>query len=71
MLKPEGRLLLIDFEKPARQSRLPRLHRHGHADMQAIGALLAESGFKIGDTGAVGTKNLSYIRAKAGTARVT
>ena len=71
VLKPGGRLLLIDFGKPARQSRLPRLHRHGHADMQAIGALLAESGFEIGDTGAVGTKNLSYIRAKAGTARVT
>jgi hypothetical protein len=29
------------------------------------------SGFEIGDTGAVGTKNLSYIRAKAGMARVT
>jgi ubiquinone/menaquinone biosynthesis C-methylase UbiE len=68
VLKPGGRLLLIDFGKPPRQSRLPRLHRHGHADMQVIGALLAESGFEIGDTGAVGTKNLSYIRAKAGTA---
>jgi hypothetical protein len=29
------------------------------------------SGFEIGDTGAVGTKNLSYIRAKAGMARAT
>jgi ubiquinone/menaquinone biosynthesis C-methylase UbiE len=60
VLKPGGRLLLIDFGKPPRQSRLPRLHRHGHADMQVIGVLLAESGFEIGDTGAVGTKNLNY-----------
>ena len=68
VLKPGGRLLLIDFGKPPRQSRLPRLHRHGHADMHIIGALLAESGFEISDTGTVGTKNLNYIRAKAGTA---
>jgi len=67
VLKPGGRLLLIDFGKPPRQFRLPRLHRHGHADMDAIGALLAESGFEISDTGVVGTKNLNYIRAKAGT----
>jgi ubiquinone/menaquinone biosynthesis C-methylase UbiE len=64
VLKPGGRLLLIDFGKPPRQFRLLRLHRHGHADMDAIGALLAESGFEISDTGAVGTKNLNYIRAK-------
>jgi ubiquinone/menaquinone biosynthesis C-methylase UbiE len=71
VLKPEGRLLLIDFGKPPRQSRLPKLHRHGHADMQAIGALLAETGFEVTDTGAVGTKNLNYIRAKAGSAQLT
>jgi len=69
VLKPGGRLLLIDFGKPPRQFWLPRLHRHGHADMDAIGALLAQSGFEISDTGAVGTKNLNYIRAKTGTAR--
>jgi hypothetical protein len=57
--------LLIDFGKPPRQSRLPRLHRHGHADMQVIGALLAASGFEISNVGAVGTKNLNYIRAKS------
>ena len=64
VLKPGGRLLLIDFGKPPRQSRLPRLHRHGHA-ARTIGALLAESGFEISDTGTVGTKNLNYIRAKS------
>ena len=63
VLKPGGRLLLIDFGKPLRKSRLPRLHRHGHIDMHAIGTLLEENGFEIRDTDAVGTKNLNYIRA--------
>lgn len=67
VLKPGGRLLLIDFGKPERRSNwLPRLHRHGHIDMHAIAALLSECGFKVDDTGAVGTKNLNYIRATIG-----
>lgn len=63
VLKPGGRLLLIDFGRPVRRSRWPRLHRHGHVDMHAIGALLTQSGFEISDAGAVGTKNLHYLRA--------
>jgi ubiquinone/menaquinone biosynthesis C-methylase UbiE len=63
VLKPGGRLLLIDFGKPLRKSLLPRLHRHGHVDMHAVGAILEENGFEISDTGPVGTKNLNYIRA--------
>ncbi|MDX8494067.1 class I SAM-dependent methyltransferase [Mesorhizobium sp. VK22B] len=65
VLKPGGRLLLIDFGRPARQSRMPRLHRHGHVDMDAVGVLLAEDGFKIADSGPVGTMNLNYVRATA------
>jgi hypothetical protein len=38
--------------------------------MQVISALLAESGFEINDTGAVGTRNLNYIRTKAGAAQL-
>lgn len=63
VLKPGGRLLLIDFGRPLRESRLPRLHRHGHIDMNAVGTLLAETGFRVDDTGAVGTMNLDYVRA--------
>lgn len=63
VLKPGGRLLLIDFGRPARRSGWPRFHRHGHLDMQAIAALLTESGFEICDIGAVGTMNLHYVRA--------
>ncbi|MGH6820887.1 MAG: class I SAM-dependent methyltransferase [Methylocella sp.] len=63
VLKPEGRLLLIDFGRPLRKSRLPRLHRHGHVDMEAVGSMLTENGFEVIDTGDVGTKNLHYVRA--------
>lgn len=63
VLKAEGRLLLIDFGKPPRKTRLPRLHRHGHADMEAVGSMLAQNGFEVIDTGDVGTKNLHYVRA--------
>ena len=63
VLKPAGRLLLIDFARPARKSRWPRLHRHGHVDMEAVGSMLGESGFYVIDIGDVGTKNLQFVRA--------
>lgn len=63
VLKPAGRLLLIDFGRPQRKSRLPRFHRHGHVDIEAVGSMLAENGFEVTDTGDVGSKNLHYIRA--------
>jgi len=70
VLKPGGRLLLIDFARPGRESNwLPRLHRHGHIDMQAIAALLGECGFKVDNTGAVGTMNLNHIRATTSKGR--
>ncbi|RUV80637.1 methyltransferase domain-containing protein [Mesorhizobium sp. M1A.F.Ca.IN.022.07.1.1] len=69
VLKSGRRLVLIDFGRPRRQSRFPRLHRHGHVDMDAIGVLLAEDGFKIADSSQVGTMNLNYIRATVGETR--
>jgi ubiquinone/menaquinone biosynthesis C-methylase UbiE len=64
VMKRSGRLVLIDFGKPARRSRVPRLHRHGHVDMKTIASLLNASGFEVTDVGAVGTKNLFYLRAR-------
>ncbi|TIM17778.1 MAG: class I SAM-dependent methyltransferase, partial [Mesorhizobium sp.] len=51
------------FGRPLRESRLPRLHRHGNIDINAVGTLLVETGFRVDDTGAVGTMNLDYVRA--------
>ena len=64
VLKLGGRLVLVDFARPVRRSRLPRLHRHGHVDMEAIGALLQENGFADVETSEVGTKNLRYVIAR-------
>ncbi|RUX25252.1 class I SAM-dependent methyltransferase [Mesorhizobium sp. M7A.F.Ca.US.011.01.1.1] len=69
VLRPAGRRLLIDFGRPVRKSRLPRLHKHGHVDMHSVASLLAESGFQISDIGAVGTTNLNYVRATAESSR--
>lgn len=64
VLKPAGRLVLVDFGRPARRSRLPRLHRHGHVDMEAIGSVLKDNGFASVEAGEVGTKNLRYVIAR-------
>jgi len=64
VLRPAGRLVLVDFGRPVRRSRLPRLHRHGHVDMQAIASLLKDNGFAGVETGDVGTKNLRYVIAR-------
>ena len=68
VLKSSGRLVLVDFGRSVRRSRLPRLHRHGHVDMEAIASVLRDSGFADVETGEVGTKNLHYAIARPGPA---
>jgi len=64
VLKSSGRLVLVDFGRSVRRSRLPRLHRHGHVDMEAIASMLRDNGFADVETGEVGTKNLRYAIAR-------
>ena len=66
VLKPEGRLLVVDFAK--RQDRsglLAHFHRHGHVDPREIVMLLDEAGLHAIDEGAVGISSLQYVLAKA------
>lgn len=68
VLKPGGRLLIIDFAKPQRRSRFPRLHRHGHVDLTRIASDLKAGGFSIAGQGEVGTKALRYLVVRRGAA---
>ncbi|MER9253756.1 methyltransferase domain-containing protein [Mesorhizobium sp. M0598] len=64
VLKPGGRLLIVDFAKPPRRKRTFRLHRHGYVDLDKVAADLGRHGFNIVERGDVGTKRLRYLVAR-------
>ena len=65
VLRPGGRALVVDFAGSAdRESGLrARIHRHGHVKLDEIIALLGNVGLTIVDSGAVGFRNLQFVRA--------
>lgn len=65
VLKPGGRVLAVDFATPTGERRglLARLHRHGHAALDDIVNLLAESGLTVEESGAVGVRDLQFALA--------
>jgi ubiquinone/menaquinone biosynthesis C-methylase UbiE len=67
VLKPEGRVLAVDFVTPAPERRglLARLHRHGHLAVQDIVELLSEVGLRIVEIGSVGISDLQFVVATA------
>ena len=64
VLKPGGRVLVVDFTKRPEKRTLTHAHRHGHVDMQAVTDVFSQSKFQIVEQGDVGTKGLSYLVAK-------
>jgi ubiquinone/menaquinone biosynthesis C-methylase UbiE len=63
VLKPGGRVLVVDFTKPSRRSRWG-LHRgHGSSDPDEIAALLTDAGLHIVTSGPVGLKSLHFALA--------
>jgi ubiquinone/menaquinone biosynthesis C-methylase UbiE len=67
VLKPGGRALVVDFGGSADRDRglLAHFHRHGHVKLGEIVASLGDAGFAIVDSGAVGFRNLQFVRASA------
>jgi ubiquinone/menaquinone biosynthesis C-methylase UbiE len=66
VLKPGGRVLVVDFGKPqARRGLLAHFHRHGHVSAGDIEALLASLGFTTVRTGPVGLRDLHFVVAQA------
>ena len=66
IVKPGGRVLVVDFARSTRQRRGPLRHfHHGHGavDLQGITALLAEPGFNVIESGPVGMKDLQFVLA--------
>lgn len=66
VLKPGGRLMVVDFKRPA--GRLGHIaarlsgHRHGASDTQDLRALLQAAGFTAVETGEIGFRPLGFTR---------
>lgn len=70
VLRPGGRVLVADFQQPARAQGgwLARLHRHGGVPREEAQALLSEAGFQVVDSGEVGVRGLHFTVARPGRA---
>lgn len=67
ILKPGGRLLVVDFAGPAKEKRslIPRDHGHAHFDLRQVIPELREAGLSEVESGKFGVRNLWFVRAAA------
>ena len=69
VLKPEGRVLAVDFEGFSDQKRslLSHFHRpHGHVGVRDIERLLDEAGLTPIESGPMGIRDLQFVLARPG-----
>ncbi len=67
VLKPGGRMLAVDFARPAegKKGLLDHFHHHGYVNLHDLVALLTEAGLNIVESGAVGIGDLQFVLASA------
>lgn len=67
VLKPGGRVLAVDFARPAegKKGLLDHFHHHGYVNLDDMVALLTEVGLKTVESGAVGIGDLYFVLATA------
>lgn len=65
VLKPGGRVLVVDFGPTSKgnKSFLGHIHRHGHVALSDIIDVLTDAGLHVSESGAVGVRNLYYTLA--------
>ena len=67
VLKPGGRMLAVDFARPAegKKGLLDHFHHHGYVNLNDLVTLLTEAGLNIVESGAVGIGDLHFVLASA------
>ena len=67
VLKPSGRVLVVDFGGAAQERKtiFGRLHRHGYVKLRDIITVLTEAGLNSVESGGVGISDLQFVLAAA------
>jgi ubiquinone/menaquinone biosynthesis C-methylase UbiE len=67
VLKPDGRVLAVDFGGTTRDgtSLIEHFHRHGRIDVRDIVELLSQAGLEIVESGCIGVRDLNFVLARA------
>jgi predicted methyltransferase len=61
VLKPGGRLLVVDFVRQAGKGLHAHFHRHGRVDQRDLIALVTDAGMNVIDSGATGQWELQFV----------